>query len=71
MGWASGSELLGTILEAFEVEDLVPIDAKRRIYRRMIEAFEDRDCDTIEECLGIDDDFDEVWYEIYPSDESG
>ncbi len=65
MGWSSGSRLFGRIVE--ELEDEVPdLDTRMGIYRVLIPLFEDEDCDTLEECLGLDTAFDEVWQELYP-----
>ncbi len=57
MGWASGSELASEIVKAIKVE--IP-DAKRRkrIYKKIITAFENADCDTLDECEGEDPAFD-------------
>lgn len=35
----------------------------------MIEAFEDRDCDTLFELIGKDEAFDSAFYEFHPKDE--
>jgi hypothetical protein len=65
MGWSSGSRLFGRIVE--ELEDEVPdLDTRMGIYRVLIPLFEDEDCDTLEEVLGLDTAFDEVWQELYP-----
>lgn len=62
MGWARGSSLMGDLICAVMVVDNEKIRAK--IYRRMITAFEDYDCDTLDECRGIDLVFDEVLDEM-------
>lgn len=67
MGWASGSSLFSRVIEA--VEKSVPNEAtKIQLYQDLIEAFEDRDCDTLDECLGTSDTFDDLWEAMYPSD---
>lgn len=64
MGWASGSRLLNNVIDvvATNVDDA---DERVAIYLGLIEAFEDFDCDTIDECLGNDDSFDEAYEEYY------
>lgn len=68
MGWSSGSGLFADVAEI--IADNVPDEDDRRvIYKAMIEAFEDRDCDTLMECTGIDETLDEVLEEIYGPEE--
>ncbi len=63
MGWASGSGLLADVAMAIE-DALLDTDlstkAKIELYSQIIEAFEDRDCDTLDECVGISDELDEA-----------
>jgi len=64
MGWSSGSSLFSRVSEIIGavVHDT---DDKREIYEELIAVFEDFDCDTLEECLGVDSVLDEVLKEIY------
>lgn len=64
MGWNRGSELFARIAEVIEtvVDDE---DDRREIYTVMITAFEDFDCDTLEECTDIDYVLDELLEEAY------
>lgn len=48
MGWASGSRLAGEIWDL--VKDEIPESDRRSIALGIIKAFEDMDCDTIDEC---------------------
>lgn len=63
MGWASGSSLMSDVIASVkkEVRDK---DARTRLYIGLIEAFEEHDCDTLEECLGEDDAFDVALKEV-------
>ena len=60
MGWSSGSELFGKIIEA--VQPAVPDEAAREaLYLKLIPGFEDQDWDTQDECLDMDPAFDSAW----------
>lgn len=63
MGWASGSELMNGVIGALNETKL---DAKERqvFYKKVIAAFEDRDWDTQDECLGSDSAFDAAMREL-------
>lgn len=64
MGWSRGSELFARIAEVIEtvVRDE---DDRHEIYKEMIAAFEDFDCDTLMECTDIDFILDELLEEAY------
>lgn len=67
MGWASGSRLFGDVIKA--IQPRVPDRAVRKaIYQDLMEAFEDMDWDTLDECLGKDEVYDEIFNERYPDD---
>lgn len=66
MGWASGSRLASELIDVAKVT-ITNEDERASFYEKMIYVFEDADCDTLDECLGVDDVFDEVWDELYPS----
>jgi hypothetical protein len=68
MGWASGSRLAGDLI-ALAKETISSKVEREEFYEGMIEHFEDSDCDTLDECVGIDPVFDDVWETLYPSDE--
>ena len=64
MGWSSGSRLFARVAEI--IESVVTVEADRKeIYEVLIESFEEHDCDTLHECLGIDDVLDELLKEHY------
>jgi hypothetical protein len=48
MGWANGSELAEGIW--LEIRKYIPKDKKQKVARKLIDMFEDMDCDTINEC---------------------
>ncbi len=73
MGWASGSSLAEEVWDA--VRKLVPAGRKKmQAARKIIEAFEHCDCDTIHECerlcddagLKYDEETDETYYTELP-----
>lgn len=53
MGWASGAELAARVWEAITplVKDADPAEV-RRVAADIVDAFEDADCDTLEEIDG-------------------
>jgi ribosome modulation factor len=68
MGWASGSRLATSLIAS--VESVMETDdgSRMRFYRDMIDAFENMDCDTLCECLGMSEEFDRVYGERHPSE---
>ena len=58
-GWASGSRLASELIDVAKVT-ITNADERASFYEKMIYVFEDADCDTLDECLGVDDVFDEV-----------
>jgi len=65
MGWSTGSLIFSDLINALndaEVEDQI----RSQIYEVMIETFESYDCDTLDDCLGKDKMFDEVYKELNP-----
>lgn len=68
MGWASGSELMAVILKIAQKNGFGS-KKRKNSYQQLIEAFEDHDCDTLDECRGIDPLFDEVLDELHPPDD--
>lgn len=68
MGWASGSRMMSEIIES--IMENVSDEAEREdLYSDLIGIFEDFDCDTLHECLEIDEVFDDVYREKYPEDD--
>ena len=69
MGWSSGSRIASELIEA--MAEIIDDDTVRQtFYSRMIEIFEDHDCDTLDECCGIDGAFDEAWEEYTDIEET-
>lgn len=64
MGWASGSELLGSVV--MSTQKIVPKKYRKELYKLYINHFEAHDCDTVCECEGIDPEFDKAIKELYP-----
>jgi hypothetical protein len=69
MGWASGSGLLANVIMAVKVELDCGGKDKIRFYKRLIEAFEDHDCDTLDECRDIDPLFDNALDQLHPPED--
>ena len=68
MGWSRGSGVMDDVIAVLKKH--VDDDTKRwRIYTALIEVFENNDCDTLYECQGVDDAFDEAWNDLYPEEE--
>lgn len=65
MGWSTGSQMFEEIAVVIRA-NISDFEARCDIYREIIPIFEDYDCDTLHECLGNDEAFDQVWKEIYP-----
>lgn len=65
MGWASGSELASELIEVIKkvVKDK---EARGVLYYHIIDKFEKHDCDVMDECLGIDKIYDNVYYDMHP-----
>ena len=68
MSWASGSGLFSEIIEVL-MEKVDDDSQREELYTSLIELFENHDCDTLDECQGVDSVFDSVWKELYPTDE--
>jgi hypothetical protein len=68
MGWSRGSGLFSELI--WIMMKTVPEDKVRReIYEHMLDAFEENDWDTQDECVGPDQVFDELFEERYPPEE--
>ena len=65
MGWASGSNLASALIASAK-EHIESGHERKRFYMDMIEAFEEAHCDTLGECCGDDDMFDEAMQELHP-----
>ena len=47
MGWASGSELAEDVWDV--VRPFIPMEERKKVARSIVQAFENRDCDTLDE----------------------
>lgn len=65
MGWSSGSRVFGDAIKAIK-PNVPDKDTRKKIYVKLIEAFEEADWDTLDECLGEDEAYDEIYNERYP-----
>lgn len=72
MGWASGSRVMSDIVMNIRdtgLADEIKDDVRQALYGILIEAFQDADCDTLDECLDIDPAFDKAYANFYPDEE--
>lgn len=60
MGWASGSELAERVWG--DVRKYIPDTERQAVANNVIDAFEDMDCDTMEECEQLMQDADRETY---------
>lgn len=65
MGWASGSRLATRLIEVAR-ETISNEEERVNFYDEMVDAFEDADCDTLDECQGVDPVFDAHWKTRHP-----
>lgn len=65
MGWASGTELMCRVIHTLQ-EHIPNVVDRQRAYCSLIDAFEDSDWDTQDDCLGMDDAFDAAMRELHP-----
>jgi hypothetical protein len=70
MGWNSGGDLMEELIKV--VFRVVPSEtARMNIYMAMVKAFEDHDCDVLEECMDLDEVYDQTLLELgydFPED---
>ena len=57
MGWSNGSLIAVALIDTIR-DNVESVEARRAIYRTLIDEFEDADCDTMSECTGIDPVYD-------------
>lgn len=72
MGWASGSGVMSDIVTNIRdtgLADEIKDDARQALYGILIDAFQDADCDTLDECLDIDPAYDKAYANFYPDEE--
>jgi len=61
MSWSEGSEIMSQIIS--NVKDKMDSEDREVLYKELITAFEDKDCDTLYECLNEDTVFDKAYKE--------
>jgi len=60
MGWATGSNLMEDVIYGIKIE-IEDFDTRVKVYKVLITGFEEYDCDTLQECIGLDEAFDEAY----------
>ena len=65
MGWGSGTGLMAEVIYAVD-EYVESEEVRTKVYTLLIQAFEDRDWDGIDEMMGIDPAFDQAARKIHP-----
>jgi len=68
MGWSSGSSLFSDVAEII-AENVVDDNVRKLIYMGLIDAFQNYDCDTLDECMDIDPVLDTLLEALIESDE--
>ena len=48
----------------------IPRLYRKEFYKLLIDHFDYYQCNNIEECLGIDTEFDQAFYELYPNNDT-
>jgi hypothetical protein len=69
MGWSSGTMVFSEIIEVLK-DTVGDIPTRSEIYSGLIQVFENADCDNLDECIGEDIAFDDVWNELHPSEDT-
>lgn len=68
MGWNGASHVMSQMIET--TEGLVSnYQTRVELYKSYIEILENEDADTLEECLGESDAYDEAFKSIHPNAE--
>jgi len=68
MGWSSGSSLFSDVAEII-AENVVDDNVRKLIYMGLIDAFQNYDCDTLDECMDIDPVLDTLLEALVEADE--
>jgi hypothetical protein len=66
MGWSSGTELFSSVITSAK-KSMPDAETRKMFYKEVINAFEDQDWDTQDECVGVDTAFDEALKELHPN----
>lgn len=65
MGWSTGQEIMDGVVQCL-LKKKVARSKRFKIYQELIQLFEIYDADTLEECKGTDQMFDQAFDEIHP-----
>lgn len=65
MGWGSGSRVMGELIESLK-RNVADDEVREAVYVDMIDALQDMDCDTLQECEGDDEAFDNALRQVNP-----
>lgn len=65
MGWSSGTEIFSSVITA-ATKAIPDEEVRKEFYKEVIDAFEDADWDTQDECMGEDEAFDAAIKELHP-----
>jgi hypothetical protein len=65
MGWSSGSSLMSNIVRKSSKLD-ISFEQMVEVYLILIESFEDRDWDCLDEVMGLDPAFDKAAKTLHP-----
>jgi hypothetical protein len=68
MSWGRGSELFSDVAEII-AENVVDDNVRKLIYMGLIEAFQNYDCDILDECMDIDPVLDKLLEALVESNE--
>jgi hypothetical protein len=68
MSWGRGSELFSDVAEII-AENVVDDNVRKLIYMRLIESFQNHDCDTLDECTDIDPVLDKLLEALVDEDD--
>lgn len=69
MGWSGGAGLFAELI--YVVKENVPDDdVRHEIYAHMVDSFIELDWDTLDECLGVDHVYDDIYRDKYPDADS-
>lgn len=71
MGWGSGSGLMRRIMGAHANVYGSESEQDVKFYEELIEMFEDEDCDTLDECVGLCPAWDRAYNNLFKFDEDG
>lgn len=66
MGWSSGTRLFSSVITAAK-KAIPDMEKRKTLYKEIIDAFEDADWDTQDECMGEDGAYDEAIREMHPN----